>query len=126
MNSKTKLSFEPSATPFGMYGAPDCCLEKAKVSLRRSDNLGRPLAFRKAGMLKHVNEQEHTGSLHSDPDGREDHVARFEEVTVGKAWWHWPEDPAGEHLIGFDTISRKDRFAPVSYTHLTLPTKRIV
>lgn len=112
MNSKTKLSFEPSATPFGMHGAPDCCLEKAKVSLRRSDNLGRPLAFRKAGTLKHVNEQEHTGSLHPDPDGRQDHVARFEEVTVGKAWWHWPEEPAGEHLIGFDTISRKDRFAP--------------
>jgi len=112
MTSKTRLPFEPSNTPLGMYGVPDCCLEKACVSLRRSDNLGRPLSFTKPGKLRHLNEQEHTGSLQPDAEARDDHLARFEGVTVGKAWWHWPEEPAGEHLIGFDTISRKPRYAP--------------
>lgn len=112
MNSKTKLPFEPSTTPLGMYGAPDCCLEKASVALRRTDNIGRPLAFTQAGKLQHVNEQEHNGSLQPDPEGRDDHLVRFEKVTVGKASWHWPEEPAGEHLIGLDTVSRKDRFVP--------------
>ncbi|HCW90649.1 MAG TPA: hypothetical protein DHU56_11475 [Marinobacter sp.] len=112
MNSKTTLPFEPSATPFGMYGAPDCCLEKAKVSLRRTDNLGQPLRFTKPGILRHANGQEHSGTLQQDAEDRDNYLARFEKVTVGKAWWHWPEEPAGEHLIGFDTVSRKDRFAP--------------
>lgn len=112
MNSKTTLPFEPSATPFGMYGAPDCCLEKAKVSLRRTDNLGQPLRFTKPGILRHANGQEHSGTLQQDAEERDNYLARFEKVTVGKAWWHWPEEPAGEHLIGFDTVSRKDRFAP--------------
>lgn len=112
MGSSTRLAFEPSATPLGMYGAPDCCQEKASVALQRCDTLGRPRPFSNPGKLRHVNEQEHTGNLQPDPEARDDHLVRFADVTVGQARWHWPEEPAGEHLIGFDTISRKTRFTP--------------
>src|SRR5690554_7017313 len=66
MGSSTRLAFEPSATPLGMYGAPDCCQEKASVALRRCDTLGRPRPFSNPGKLRHVNEQEHTGNLQPD------------------------------------------------------------
>src|SRR5690606_32903330 len=76
MGSSTRLAFEPSATPLGMYGAPDCCQEKASVALQRCDTLGRPRPFSNPGKLRHVNEQEHTGNLQPDPEARAGNLRR--------------------------------------------------
>ncbi|MFC7296784.1 alpha/beta hydrolase, partial [Marinobacter aromaticivorans] len=43
------------------------------------------------------------------PDNAE---ALFTQLVTGNASWHWPEEPEGEHLIGFDTLSEQRRFAP--------------
>ena len=42
--------------------------------------------------------------MHSDNSGT--------ELVTGNATWHWPGEPEGEHLIGFDTVSEQRRFAP--------------
>jgi hypothetical protein len=112
MDRSTPLPFEPNTTPLGRYGAPACCQETARVSLRRTDNLGRPRRFTDPGKLRNVLGQAYAGHLRPDPHAHDDALARFDNVTVGHAWWHWPENPMGEHLIGVDTISRKQRYVP--------------
>ena len=100
MDRSTPLPFEPNTTPLGRYGAPACCQETARVSLRRTDNLGRPRRFTDPGKLRNVLGQVYAGHLRPDPHAHDDALARFDNVTVGHAWWHWPENPMGEHLIG--------------------------
>lgn len=114
MTAKANLPFKPDSSPLGTHGAPVCRQELAGVLLRRSDNLGRPLSFRDAGKIMDAAGQTKTAELiDGEGAGRESHLARFERVTTGEARWHWPDDPAGEHLIGLDTVSRQFRCAPV-------------
>ena len=48
--------------------------------------------------------------------------AAGEKSARKRALKHWPRNPRVPHLIG-KKLSQKYRFAAVSYTHLTLPTK---
>lgn len=82
------------------------------MSLRRTDNLGRPRRFTDPGKLRNVLGQAYAGHLRPDPHAHDDALARFDNVTVGHAWWHWPENPMGEHLIGVDTISPEATLRP--------------
>ncbi|RBW51137.1 alpha/beta hydrolase [Marinobacter sp. F3R11] len=113
MTATSNLPFSPSTAPLGAHGAPTCKHETASVLLRRCDNLGRPRAFINAGSIKDesgkfVTAEIQKGTEHT-PENAE---ARFAQLVTGKAKWHWPAEPEGEHLIGFDTVSEQRRFAP--------------
>ena len=113
MTPTSNLPFSPSSAPLGAHGAPVCKHETANVLLRRSDTLRRPRAFINAGKMKDesgnvVTAELQDGTEHT-PDNSE---ARFTKLVTGNAQWYWPEEPEGEHLIGFDTVSEQRRFAP--------------
>ncbi|MGO1500455.1 MAG: hypothetical protein ACTHWH_04120 [Marinobacter sp.] len=112
----SNLPFSPSSAPLGAHGAPICTHETANVRLQRSDNLRRARAFTSAGKItdesgKVVAAELQNGTEHT-PDNAE---AIFTQLVTGNARWHWPEEPVGEHLIGFDTVSEQRRFAPGHY-----------
>ncbi|WP_100639232.1 alpha/beta hydrolase [Marinobacter salexigens] len=116
MTAASHLPFSPSSAPFGAHGAPICTHETANVRLQRSDNLKRTRAFIGAGTItdesgKVVTAQLENGTEHT-PDNTE---AIFTQLVTGNARWRWPEEPEGEHLIGFDTVSEQRRFAPGHY-----------
>jgi len=107
------LPFSPSTAPLGAHGAPVCKHETANVLLRRSDNLRRPRAFINAGKIKDESGKVVTAELQDGTENTPDNAeARFTKLVTGNAQWHWPEEPEGEHLIGFDTVSEQRRFAP--------------
>src|SRR5690554_8185718 len=107
MGSSTRLAFEPSATPLGMYGAPDCCQEKASVALQRCDTLGRPRPFSNPGKLRHVNEQEHTGNLQPDPEARDDHLVRLPASPLGRPRGTGRESLPGDTWLVFTPLPRR-------------------
>jgi hypothetical protein len=83
------------------------------VLLRRSDNLRRPRAFINAGKIKDESGKVVTAELQDGTENTPDNAeARFTKLVTGNAKWFWPEEPEGEHLIGFDTVSEQRRFAP--------------
>ncbi|HDZ38648.1 MAG TPA: hypothetical protein ENH62_10235, partial [Marinobacter sp.] len=113
MTPASNLPFSPSSTPLGAYGAPICTHETANVLLRRSDNLRRPRAFINAGTIEDESGNAVTAELHNGSEQTPENAqARFTELVTGKATWHWPGEPEGEHMIGFDTVSEQRRFAP--------------
>lgn len=113
MTPTGNLPFSPSTAPLGAHSAPVCKHEIASVLLRRSDNLGRPRAFINAGKMKDESGKFVTAELQKDTDQTLDNSeARFTKLVTGNAQWHWPEEPEGEHLIGFDTVSERLRFTP--------------
>jgi len=112
----SNLPFSPSSAPFGAHGAPICAHETANVRLQRSDNLGHPRAFINAGTIKDESGKVVTAELQDGTEHTLDNaVAIFTQLVTGNARWHWPEEPEGEHLIGFDTVSEQRRFAPGHY-----------
>ena len=112
----SNLPFLPSSAPFGAHGAPICAHETANVRLQRSDNLGHPRAFINAGTIKDESGKVVTAELQDGTEHTPDNaVAIFTQLVTGNARWHWPEEPEGEHLIGFDTVSEQRRFAPGHY-----------
>ena len=113
MTPTSNLPFSPSTAPLGAHSAPVCKHETANVMLRRSDNLGRPRAFINAGKIedesgKLVTAEAQDGKEHTPANAE----ARFAKLVTGNARWHGPEEPEGEHLIGFDTVSEQLRFTP--------------
>ena len=116
MTPASNLPFSPSSAPFGAHGAPICAHETANVRLQRSDNLGHPRAFINAGTIKDESGKVVTAELQDGTEHTLDNaVAIFTQLVTGNARWHWPEEPEGEHLIGFDTVSEQRRFAPGHY-----------
>ncbi|WP_339781023.1 hypothetical protein [uncultured Marinobacter sp.] len=116
MTPASNLPFSPSSAPFGAHGAPICAHETANVRLQRSDNLGHPRAFINAGTIKDESGKVVTAELQDGTEHTPDNaVAIFTQLVTGNARWHWPEEPEGEHLIGFDTVSEQRRFAPGHY-----------
>ena len=116
MTPASNLPFSPSSAPFGAHGAPICAHETANVRLQRSDNLGHPRAFINAGTIKDESGKVVTAELQDGTEHTLDNaVAIFTQLVTGNARWHWPEEPEGEHLIGFDTVSEQRRFAPGRY-----------
>ena len=116
MTPASNLPFSPSSAPFGAHGAPICAHETANVRLQRSDNLRRPRAFINAGTIKDESGKVVTAELQDGTEHTLDNaVAIFTQLVTGNARWHWPEEPEGEHLIGFDTVSEQRRFAPGHY-----------
>ena len=113
MTPTGNLPFSPSTTPLGAHGAPICKRETANVLLSRSDNLGRPRAFIDAGIIKDESGRSFTATLQNGTDHTPDNSeARFTKLITGRAHWHGPKEPKGEHLIGFDTVSEQLRFTP--------------
>jgi|GEM_PF-510051 len=113
MTSASNLPFSPSSAPLGAHGAPICAHETANVRLQRSDNLKRPRAFTNAGTITDESGNVVTAELQGGMEQTLDNAeARFTQLITGNAKWHWPEEPEGEHLIGFDTVSEQRRFAP--------------
>ncbi len=113
MTATSNLPFSPSTAPLGAHGAPVCKHETANVLLRRSDNLRRPRAFINAGKIKDESGKVVTAELQDGTEHTPDNAeARFTKLVTGNAQWYWPEEPEGEHLIGFDTVSEQRRFAP--------------
>ncbi|SOB77638.1 Alpha/beta hydrolase of unknown function [Marinobacter sp. LV10R510-11A] len=109
----SNLPFSPSTAPLGAHGAPVCKHETANVLLRRSDNLRRPRAFINAGKIEDESGKVVTADLQDGTEHTPDNAeARFTKLVTGNAKWFWPEEPEGEHLIGFDTVSEQRRFAP--------------
>ncbi|UQG62141.1 alpha/beta hydrolase [Marinobacter sp. M3C] len=107
------LPFSPSTTPLGAHGAPVCKRETANVLLSRSDTLGRPRAFIDAGKIEDESGRSFTATLQNGTEHTPDNAeARFTKLLTGNAQWYGPEEPKGEHLIGFDTVSEQLRFAP--------------
>ncbi|SOB76872.1 Alpha/beta hydrolase of unknown function [Marinobacter sp. LV10R510-11A] len=113
MTPTSNLPFLPSTAPLGAHGAPVCKHETANVLLRRSDNLRRPRAFINAGKIKDESGKVVTAELQDGTEHTPDNAeARFTKLVTGNAQWYWPEEPEGEHLIGFDTVSEQLRFTP--------------
>src|SRR5680860_1216188 len=113
MTATSNLPFSPSTAPLGAHGAPVCKHETANVLLRRSNSLGRPRVFIDAGKIEDESGSVVTAELRNGTEQTPDNAeARFTKLVTGKARWHWPEEPKGEHLIGFDTISEQLRFTP--------------
>ncbi|WP_144778755.1 alpha/beta hydrolase [Marinobacter maritimus] len=116
MTPASNLPFSPSSAPLGAHGAPICAHETANVRLQRSDNLRRPKAFINAGTIKDESGHVATVALQDGTEHTPDNAeAIFTQLVTGNARWHWPEEPEGEHLIGFDTVSEQRRFAPGHY-----------
>ena len=116
MTPASNLPFSPSSAPLGAHGAPICAHETANVRLQRSDNLRRPKAFINAGTIKDESGHVATAALQDGTEHTPDNAeAIFTQLVTGNARWHWPEEPEGEHLIGFDTVSEQRRFAPGHY-----------
>ncbi|MGO1659295.1 MAG: alpha/beta hydrolase [Marinobacter sp.] len=116
MTTTSNLPFSPSSAPLGAHGAPICRHETASVLLRRNDNLRRPRAFINAGEIKDESGKAVTAELQDGTEHTPDNSeARFTKLVTGNAQWYWPEEPEGEHLIGFDTVSEQRRFAPGHY-----------
>ncbi|OHY81313.1 alpha/beta hydrolase [Marinobacter sp. AC-23] len=116
MTFVNNLPFSPSSAPFGSHGAPICAHETANVRLQRSDNLRRPKAFINAGTITDESGKVVTAELQDGTEHTPDNaVAIFTQLVTGNARWHWPDEPEGEHLIGFDTVSEQRRFAPGHY-----------
>jgi len=116
MTFANNLPFSPSSAPFGSHGAPICVNETANVRLQRSDNLRRPKAFINAGTITDESGKVVTAELQDGTEHTPDNaVAIFTHLVTGNARWHWPDEPEGEHLIGFDTVSEQRRFAPGHY-----------
>ena len=113
MTPTGNLPFSPSTTPLGAHCAPVCKRETANVLLRRFDNLGRPRAFTDAGKIEDESGTSFTATLQNGTEHTPDNAeARFTKLLTGNAQWYGPEEPKGEHLIGFDTVSEQLRFAP--------------
>ncbi|HDZ37275.1 MAG TPA: alpha/beta hydrolase, partial [Marinobacter sp.] len=113
MTPASNLPFSPSAAPLGAHGAPVCKYETANVLLRRSDNLRRPQSFSNAGTIQDESGNTVTAELRDGTEYTPDKAeAHFTELVTGNATWHWPGEPEGEHMIGFDTVSEQRRFAP--------------
>jgi len=113
MTPTGNLLFSPSTTPLGAHGAPVCKRETANVLLSRSDTLGRPRAFIDAGKIEDESGRSFTATLQNGTEHTLDNAeARFTKLLTGNAQWYGPEEPKGEHLIGFDTVSEQLRFAP--------------
>ncbi|MBQ0833321.1 alpha/beta hydrolase [Marinobacter sp.] len=116
MTFANNLPFSPSSAPFGSHGAPICVNETANVRLQRSDNLRRPKAFINAGTITDQSGKAVTAELQDGTEHTPDNaVAIFTQLVTGNARWHWPDEPEGEHLVGFDTVSEQRRFAPGHY-----------
>lgn len=113
MTSLAGLPFSPSPSRLGNQDAPTCGNDKGAVQLERFDNTGRPLAFTNAGTVTDATETGGAGTLLDATEKTPaNHLACFDGLVSGQARWHWREDPAGEHLIGLDTLSKKLRFVP--------------
>jgi len=101
------LPFKPAHQPFGQHGAPVCqYASTSQLTLRREDNLGRPLAFRDGG-----NATDSTGkSVSADITDRD--IASFQKLALGEVRWQWQPSVTGEHLIGVKTVSEQRYFTP--------------